>query len=289
MTLFLCVMTTPENANVERDDPMADKAIKSSRKMGIGQRWSQVSLPNKINVGLTVVIVVLTAVNVFFFVKQVKDQDAQVAQVTNAIVTGINNAKTATERMIDQNESSLRAVLEENRKALRSAEEQSRISLRASIEASRLDQRAWVGVTSVTLPECSDGTKPVFFYAGCASRLGVNVENLGRSIARKYSLRAGAYIGESGLSVKPVYGPISDSSVTVLFPRMTVSTYTPPFGNPTNEDQVTALRSGRATLFFFGEITYEDVSGTKRQTTFCFRLTKDLAGMVSCGSYNEAN
>jgi hypothetical protein len=110
---------------------------------------------------------------------------------------------------------------------MEASDRQSKAALDASIEASRNDQRAWVGVTSFALPECPNGNRSVFISPGCMGRLGVNIDNTGKSVATEFQNRARAVLAGTTnyFSVRDQIGQVSDLSSAVLFPGQMVTTY----------------------------------------------------------------
>ena len=56
-----------------------------------------------------------------------------------------------------------------------------------------------------------------------------------------------------------------------------------------NKRHVEGLGKAEHFLYLYGIINYEDTFREAHQTTFCYRLTPDLAALLTCDTYNNAN
>lgn len=138
------------------------------------REWrEQIELSAKVNVALTLLIAVLTALNVFLVWKQANDSAQQtndflmatrnisrsaaravieskratslsVEQNKETLKTSAANAKAAMESSARQSKAALDASVSNARMALESSAQQSKASLEVTVSASQIDQRAYV-------------------------------------------------------------------------------------------------------------------------------------------------
>jgi len=276
----------------------ADKKKNPSRSLR--ERWSKTSLSNRLNVVLAGAIVLLTFVNVGFFVKQVMDQDKQVAQITRAITGGIDKANAAIDSSLSRSSEVLKAILEENRAALNATREQSKESLKetlaqgqkalnASIEASRADLRPWVGVITIAPPRFKDATgRESYIIENQPVRLEATASNAGKSPALKTHTLTSFHILPASDEFSPRYAVRDVKGEIALQPQMQITVFDQGTELP-SQGVVAALKRGQYVLYFYGRIDYTDQVGRAHLTKWCMFLTPTLDSFLPCTTYNDAN
>jgi hypothetical protein len=113
----------------------------------------------------------MTLTNVAFFVKQVVDQDAQVASIKDAITTGIDTAQRALESSLKQQNIGLTAILKQNREAIDAATNQSKEN---TAEANRMTRESTADILAEnhSAVELEQRAYVVFDAAGVFSPTG---------------------------------------------------------------------------------------------------------------------
>ena len=163
----------------------------------------------------------------------------------------------------------------------------------ASIESSRNDIRAWVGPVSfepvqwvnrnkVAEPP-TGGQYPAFI---------VNVQNTGKSIARKYKCIVRTKVQNRELPFEPDHGPVEGIlSESVIYPNMMVKngTITEFQQGPFSAEVIAGINRGDILVYFYGHSTYEDIFGRQHMSNFCFLLNQDLKNLTAYHSHNEAD
>jgi hypothetical protein len=160
------------------------------------------------------------------------------------------------------------------------------------IQGSHLDQRAWVGPIEVLPGDFTIGNKKVLLVPDIpGAKFGVLIANSGKTpalhttyaINRKYLASKERFI--------PTYEGADNQaqSVSVIQPNMRMVLTTLPMNRGLTNEEIRQLGSGEEILYVFGHIEYTDVFKQLHTTTFCFSATWDLAGMVTCNEYNDAN
>lgn len=154
--------------------------------------------------------------------------------------------------------------------------------LELAVKTFHAEQRAWVGVTHIESPRVTAGRDAVF---------EVTVRNVGKTPARVIKNSIVARIQLATAPLQTMYSPPTDrrtGSTVVLEPGMRVIVATPPIRR-IPVPVVGALKSGKATLYVYGQFRYEDVFGSMHYTDYCFKAAKDLNSFSACKEYNEAN
>lgn len=163
---------------------------------------------------------------------------------------------------------------------------QSGAVLGQTISASRLDQRAWIGIETSVVAQF-DETKPL--------KISLTYFNSGKSPARKVRSSGGYRLTRDSID-----GPLPED-VRNLVLALKPATAIPPQGRymvtVPNDDsknplrnEFAALKSRIAHVYFFGEIQYEDISGSTHTTTFCTYLSDPEAKtMAFCPDFNDMN
>ncbi|MEX2304158.1 MAG: hypothetical protein WD733_24660 [Bryobacterales bacterium] len=249
--------------------------------------WKQTTLGNKLNVIIAAVICAATIVNVAALIIQLSEQDKQVESLTNAITTGIQEAKATAETALKDNRESLstsmKALHESAQSSLNASIEQSRTALAASIAASQLDQRAWVTVNRIELKEeLSEGKEfVVFFYS----------QNTGQTPAIDYAAGSRLYllpqeppVERFGFSDEPAGShPIIGPSGGIVDGRS--RPWTP---------AATAIRgyvAGINRLYLRAFVSYRDVFGVPHWTAICafHNYQSPLGEWLSCAEGNRVD
>jgi hypothetical protein len=79
-------------------------------------------------------------------------------------------------------------------------------------------------------------------------------------------------------------------SIYVLQPGMRMELDSLPTGVPISSQHIDGFKSGAWILYFYGEITYDDIFRQARHAThFCLALSRDLAHLSACPTYNDAD
>lgn len=234
---------------------------------------------------LTGVICVLTVLNIFVVGLQVWDNWHE----SGRLILATKEIREALIKAVERNDENMRINLAQASEAMKRNDEQSRKALEAAIQNARMDTRAWVGVVTYTPPRCVENNRPTFYAAGCNAIMGVNIVNSGKSIATNYRLMLGGILLPADVPFRAHYTDPPSRSVTVLQPGMQVSSYTAPFSKPITQEMVEAVRTGKAMVYIFGNLEYNDIFGLRHFGKFCGYLTQDLVGIESCPTYNEAN
>jgi hypothetical protein len=120
------------------------------------------------------------------------------------------------------------------------------------------DQRAWVAPTSVVLSTLAEG-----------QLISMIMTNTGKTPAFVTEVRVGAMVASGPLGTPRFWGVTTKPSKVVLPPNGTVSKYTKLDSLP--KETIDLIVSGKATLYYFGRITYRDVfrDTPAHTTTFC--------------------
>lgn len=173
-------------------------------------------------------------------------------------------------------------IADNAQRALNASNKQSQRVLNANIAESQLDQRAWVGI--VSLPPPKDLT------LGQKATFGVIFNNTGKTPA----LKVMGMIAESPFpqnqSFVVNYPPMSsESSIAVIQPGTQQSVWTEPQPQVNTEASIASIKDGRVIIYFYGQITYEDIFGRTHHTHFCGWVKPDLTGYHVCGTYNDAD
>lgn len=267
------------------------------------QKFKRSSITNQVNAGLSLLIALMTLVNVSFFVKQVLDQDAQTKEVKNVISNGIATAKKTIDASLETQEQELRGILAQNRTAIDSAAAQSKASLdgtlslgnrslEVTIEASRLEQRAWVGPTGLIPPGVSDGSRRVYLKAGEQAVIGFQLTNSGRTPALSAIGRLRTQVLRTGEQFVAVYNAVDTiTSVAAVLPgaQLLLQLPVPKQGTQIDQATIDELTSGKAILYLYGDYSYEDIFGRKHLTEFCTYLNRSLTSFDNCPTHNSAN
>ncbi len=167
-------------------------------------------------------------------------------------------------------------------KAAQDSADAAKESNRITLQMARNDQRAWIGTKSLIGEEIRPGVRIQF---------GVIVANLGKTPAKKVKTQTSWRALPRTTPFSPVYNKsttnIEQMSTSVLMPTFEGTLLAPPI--TLGEDQVEALRSGRAHFYVYGRITYEDVFGRSHKTTWCLFVNEKLDRMAACEIYNDAD
>ena len=179
---------------------------------------------------------------------------------------------------------------------------QARQSIRASNAAEnavniasktlQLDQRAWIGPVEIVRPMFTEEGKPSYVATGYKTTLGVFITNSGKSPGLKVKTKTRLKAVDSGEVFVWDYPPADSNitdSVSVVQPGMRLELDSLPSGVPLTPDHIKKIREGTGKIYFYGEITYEDIFTTFHVTHFCVVLTPDLQQLTNCQTYNDAN
>lgn len=142
-------------------------------------------------------------------------------------------------------------------------------SITKSEASAHLDQRAWVAATNI------DGIPK----EGSEFEIKVMAKNTGKTFAKQFTM----YVGLAK-NLKPDFTlkPTDEGSIAILAPNSeyTATRLVPnDFGEEhrkLTKDDVEDFTSGRAELYVFGKMSYNDVFDCPHWTTFCFFLGRDL-------------
>ncbi|NIM67826.1 MAG: hypothetical protein GTO55_06745 [Armatimonadetes bacterium] len=147
-----------------------------------------------------------------------------------------------------------------------------------TIRMSRTDQRAWVGQTD------PDGKIDPRAPLNCT----ITIKNFGRTPALNVKQ-------EVHLRFQPANNPFvpdapeakQPGSNCVLQPDQEVKAYVT-YRKPT-EEEVDNIKSGKITVYFFGEIAYEDIFEKQHLTTFAYYANPSMKGWSALHTYNYAD
>ena len=192
----------------------------------------------------------------------------------------MQSASKQTDRLID--------AAERIKTSMESSVEQNKKVLDASIEIARRDQRAWIGPVQV-VPAWRDPTnKPIYIKDGFPAKFEVVITNSGKSPARKVRTLIKFDTIPADRKFSPNYGLLQKQSVVIIQPQQRFRMPTPP-SQPVSASDIDTIENGKAILYLFGKITYEDIFKTQHSTTFCMTLAPSLDSFVACDAYNEAD
>lgn len=149
-----------------------------------------------------------------------------------------------------------------------------------------IDQRAWLGPTEFA------GLKPPSPYIKEGSGLVAIIVNSGKSPALKVRPVANMKIipaGEVFEATYPAPKPGERISVGVVQPQTSI-TMGSRGEKPITTTDIKKIQSGESILYFFGKLTYWDVSmQSEHHTTFCMTLNRTLTVLNACDTYNDAD
>lgn len=236
----------------------------------------------------TVVIAASTIVQCVVIYLQLKEMEATGVQ-TNAIVEVTKKQADAADKIskaADKFQTSAAGINTQTTAAVGEFQRMAGASeqnIRAVQESSRVDERAWMSpLGDHRFTEDSGG--------GFHQAL-ITVKNVGKTPA--LDVRASA----NALVLHPNETPTISFSEPGI--RSTKEGAVHPQGGrevwvrfkyPAGDSEVVKqLRSGDLVLYFFAEITYNDIFGRLHFTHVCVRFDKDLVAASSCDTYNDAN
>jgi hypothetical protein len=209
-----------------------------------------------------------------------------------------NAAKSAADTaqgVLAQNKIESTAQAIRNREALEASAKQSKAALDASIQSARLDQRAWVGISQISGPSFTDAKgAQVYIREGVNDRVvSATVANSGKTPALKFQSRT-AMRGQPANSIfVPGYqvelGSGSGASFTVIQPGGRAVLPSGRAMAPMPKAGIDGIVNGAITIYFYGELKYEDVYGKPHATHFCMKLEPTLVDFRDCPAYNDAN
>jgi hypothetical protein len=151
-----------------------------------------------------------------------------------------------------------------------------------------IDQRAWLGPTEALPPQFTENGQPVYIKAEEQSVFQVFLANSGKTPAKNIDQQVSFRTLPAVVPFSPKY-PTGPERIGVIQPGSKFRWATSPT-EKANETQVGTYRSGANILYFFGEITYDDIFGDARHhTRFCMYLLKDLSTFVDCKTYSDAD
>jgi len=155
-----------------------------------------------------------------------------------------------------------------------------------------LDQRSWIGPVDVVGPKFIVDKKPSYVQAGQKMTLGVFISNSGRSPGLKVTIKDRLKATEAGEDFVPDYPPAKSnivSSVSVVQPGMRMQLDSLPSEIQIFPQHIKKITEGTGLIYFYGEITYEDIFKSPHTTHFCLILAPDLQHLNTCRSYNDAD
>jgi hypothetical protein len=156
----------------------------------------------------------------------------------------------------------------------------------------QLDQRAWIGPIQVVDPKFAVDGKPSYVTAGQKTMFGVYIINSGKSPGLKVKIKDRLKAVDTGEVFVADYPPAASSiidSVSVLQPGMRMEFDSLPSEIALLPEHIKKIREGSGRLYFYGQITYEDIFKVSHATHFCFMLSPDLERLEACSTYNDAN
>jgi type II secretory pathway pseudopilin PulG len=151
-------------------------------------------------------------------------------------------------------------------------------------QALTIDQRAWLGPTEF------GGLKPPGPYIKEGSGLVAIVVNSGKSPALKVRPIVNMRVLRTGEAFEATYPPAKSGepiSVGVVQPQTKI-TLASKGERPITSTDIKNIQSGDSVMYFFGKLTYWDVSmQSERHTTFCMTLNRALTVLSACDTYND--
>ena len=210
--------------------------------------------------------------------KQAADAATSAAQTAKATLEA--STKSADTTLIEMQRQS--TAMSNAAQATQKQATISQKSLDASIAASRLDQRAWVGPVSVD----RIAVKPDSPF-----EVGVTIKNAGRTPALHVQSDMVLRDHIVGNPMQFVY-PSSVNptrSIDTLQPNMEINLVANTHGVALTKSQIDAFSQGTHIFYAYGRITYRDIFGIERHTTFCIYVERALNGLESCDEYNETD
>jgi len=136
------------------------------------------------------------------------------------------------------------------------------------------------------------GNKPAYVKLGERPVLGVYAANSGKTPAKDMQTRTNVKAMRATEKFFADYQPAKTKvtkSVTVLQPGMRMALTSLPTGVPLTAEHIAGFSSGEWILYFYGDIRYKDVFNGSHSTEFCLELSRDLATLSTCNSYNDEN
>ena len=162
------------------------------------------------------------------------------------------------------------------KKSLDKTLEQSKAILDATIRTSRLDQRAWVVWKGIEgKPELD---KPW--------NLNVYITNTGKTPAREMHISCHLETAESEENLTFKEGPFERG--TIMAPnQLSYCVLHPLTVSKVKQETLDLLTSGRATVFVYGTVVYDDIFGEKHWLTFCQSMHPEGDAWDACQKHND--
>lgn len=163
-----------------------------------------------------------------------------------------------------------------------------------SVDALEQEQRAWVGPVQASPPPYVEGGKAVYIKAGEPPLFWFMISNSGRSPARNFTGIIETHIYRANEKFVPVYRNGGNNggnigTVGVLFPGVPMQIDSLKTTGGMDAAHVALLAKEETIYYIYGKIQYSDVFGKPHKTEFCSYVRKDLASLVMCPTYNDAD
>ena len=62
-----------------------------------------------------------------------------------------------------------------------------------------------------------------------------------------------------------------------------------PTAVPLTKEQIDSFTHGTLTLYFYGNIRYDDIFGNTHETNFCLFVAGTGSQLITCNNYNDSN
>lgn len=158
------------------------------------------------------------------------------------------------------------------------AAEAARLAVDEAQKASQIELRAYIGLDSAKIKNVSAGKRPAFL---------LQFKNAGRTPARNVVLWS--TYKYDGVPETIARSPGASTSNSTVSPDGVIGG-PQELSRPLSAAEVAAIRAGKAALYVFGEVTYEDIFGVTRYTRFnLIHGGAEAGALMVCATGNDAD
>jgi hypothetical protein len=123
--------------------------------------------------------------------------------------------------------------------------------------------------------------------------MAVTVINSGKTPALNFKVLMSVRELPKDVEFSPLYRPLNSGvkeTIAVILPNQTMKLGSMARDPGYPREVVTAIKNGTVIVYFYGHLTYEDVSKRPLTTKFCAYLNRtDLTTFLGCDTYNDAD
>jgi hypothetical protein len=269
-----------ESQSIGQETNNPKKSWKEWRVFNPPYRWwsslENADKTNRVIAIATVVIAISAFVQIGVVIAQWQSGDKQ----TQKIIDTAQQIQMALDMSNIQNQGALTQTLAQSQQAMETSNKQSKAALDTTIRNSRLDERPWVVLRQIAgIPELDKPWNVQMFFV-----------NTGKTPARNVRLNCHTTFETTESAVK--FGEkVPDSRPALIAPN-DLSTFCvldplAPKIPKVTRDVINILTNKTATLFVYGFVTYDDISGLKHWLTFCRIMEPDGKSWEGCQTHND--